>query len=587
MADKSLNKAANLDNTEYEHKWGFKDTRFVANPDFTVTVTGQRYEISGTIMPGLLPFVEEMLDIKLDLNDIKQENLQKPVAPPADNPAFCKALSSRFPASQYTQDNQIRLIHSHGQTTADEVNRVLYDRLDRFVDLVFFPESEADCETIVQLANDYNVCLVPYGGGTSVSCALQLPINETRMIVSLNMRRMNKIEWIDRNNQQVCVQAGMTGKELEEALEKEGFTTGHEPDSMELSTVGGWVATNASGMKKNKYGNIEDIVENVWMITPHGVIKQVDAMPRVSIGVQPKSLSFGSEGNFGLITKATLKIHKVPEKVRFGSFVFPDFKAGTAFLYDLTRSGTLPASVRLLDNIQFRFGSALKPAPTSKEKLVNDVQKFFLLKVKRFDPHKLCAATVVMEGSTEDVAYQTRLVNQIAKRHGGIAGGEGNGKRGYKLTYAIAYIRDFLADFHIIGETYETTVPWDKIDAVIDAVKNTAVAQHAHYNLPGRPYVSPRISQVYHSGVCIYFTHGFSIKGVDNPEKLFSNIEHKLREEILNAGGSLSHHHGVGKLRKDFMPQTISPASIRLLKQLKQVSDPNNVFGIRNNIFAE
>lgn len=587
MADKSLNKASNLDDTEYNHKWGFKDTRFVANPDFTVTVTGNRYEISGTTMPEFLPFVEEMLDIKLDLNDLKPENPNKPVAPPVDNPAFCKALTARFPASQYTQDNLVRLIHSHGQTTADEVNKVLYAELERFVDLVFYPESEQDCADIVQMANEHNVCLVPYGGGTSVSCALQLPNNEDRMIVSINMRRLNKIEWIDCDNQRICVQAGMTGKELEEALEKEGLTTGHEPDSMELSTVGGWVATNASGMKKNKYGNIEDIVENVWMITPQGVITQVAAMPRVALGMQPQALLFGSEGNLGLITKATLKVHKLPQTVKFGSFVFPNFKAGTAFLHDLTRNGTLPASVRLLDNIQFRFGSALKPTPTQKEKVVGDIQKFFLLKVKGFDPHELCAATVVMEGSADEVAYQNKVINQIAKRHGGIAGGEGNGKRGYKLTYAIAYIRDFLADFHIIGETYETTVPWDKIDGVIAAVAETAVSQHTKYNLPGKPYVSPRISQVYHSGVCIYFTHGFSIKGVENPEHVFSQIEHTLREVIMEAGGSISHHHGVGKIRKDFMDKTLSPASIQLLKQMKQANDPNNIFGIRNNIFAK
>lgn len=573
-------------NNIYDHKWGFQDTRFVANPDFTVTVTGDRYEISGTTMPGFLPFVEEMLDIKLDLNDLKPETKDKPLLPPTINDGFCHALAEHFPQSQYTQDNRIRLIHSHGQTTADEVNKVLYDKLDRTVDLVFYPESEADVQKIISLAETHNVCLVPYGGGTSVSCALQLPASEERMIIAVSMMRLNKIEWIDKENYRICVQAGMTGKDLEEALAKEGFTCGHEPDSMELSTVGGWVATNASGMKKNRYGNIEEIVENVTMVTPKGILTESNAMARTSIGIKPQSFFFGSEGNFGLITKAILKIHKRPESVKFASFVFPNFKDGTKFLYDLTRNGTLPASVRLLDNIQFRFGSALKPIPTAQDELMNKIQKFFLLKVKGFDPNELCAATVVMEGTQEEVSYQNKVINRIAKQHSGIAGGEGNGKRGYKLTYAIAYIRDFLADFHIIGETYETTVPWDKIEAVIEAVAQTAVSKHAEYNLPGKPYVSPRISQCYHTGVCIYFTHGFSIKGVENPEQVFSEIEHSLRQAILDAGGSLSHHHGIGKIRKDFMEQTLTPATISLIKELKQASDPKNIFGIRNNVFA-
>ncbi len=571
----------------YAHKWGFKDTRFVANPDFTVTVTGDRYEISGTTMPEFLPFVEEMLDIKVDISNQKPENENKPIAPPHINERFCQTLTETFPSSQYTQDNKIRLIHSHGQTTADEVNKVLYDQLDRTVDLVFYPESEADVHKIIEIAGAHDVCLVPYGGGTSVSCALQLPEGEERMIIAVSMIRLNQIEWLDKENYRVCVQAGMTGKQLEEALAKEGFTCGHEPDSMELSTVGGWIATNASGMKKNRYGNIEDIVENVTMITPSGTLTHAQNMPRTSIGIRPDAFFFGSEGNLGLITKAVLKVHKLPEKVQFASFVFPNFKLGTAFLYELTRSGTIPASVRLLDNIQFRFGSALKPAPSAQEKMMSNIQKFFLLNVKGFDPHELCAATVVMEGSNEEVQFQNKVIHRIAKKHQGIAGGEGNGKRGYKLTYAIAYIRDFLADFHIIGETYETTVTWDKIEAVIEAVAQTAVSLHEQYNLPGKPYVSPRISQVYHTGVCIYFTHGFSTKGVDNPEQVFSEIEHTLRQAIIDAGGSISHHHGVGKIRKDFMKHSLSPATIDLIKDIKKANDPKNIFGIRNNVFAE
>ncbi|MCA9928908.1 MAG: hypothetical protein KC419_10540, partial [Anaerolineales bacterium] len=200
---------------------------------------------------------------------------------------------------------------------------------------------------------------------------------------------------------------------------------------------------------------------------------------------------------------------------------------------------------------------------------------------------ELCAATIVMEGTAEEVAFQNKLINQIAKKHRGIAGGETNGKRGYMLTYAIAYIRDFLAEFDIIGETYETTVPWSKIDAVLAAVDKKAQEKHAEYNLPGRPYVSPRVTQLYHTGVCIYFTHGFSTKGVKDPDIIFSKIEHALRETIMEHGGSVSHHHGVGKIRKDFMPDTLSAASIDVLKDIKQAYDPDNVFGIRNNVFAE
>ena len=108
------------------------------------------------------------------------------------------------------------------------------------------------------------------------------------------------------------MQAGITGKKLEELLLKDGLTVGHEPDSIEFSTLGGWISTNASGMKKNRYGNIEDIIENVTMITPKGTVEQIRPITRASIGIKPQNILLGSEGNFGIITKATLKVHKTP-----------------------------------------------------------------------------------------------------------------------------------------------------------------------------------------------------------------------------------------------------------------------------------
>ncbi|HRN68745.1 MAG TPA: FAD-binding oxidoreductase [Promineifilum sp.] len=586
MADKSLNKSASLDEAIWGHRWGYRDTYFVVNPDGSVRVTGDRYAVSGYDMPGFIPFLEDTLAIKFDLNDTKPERADKPVPPPVVNAAFVAALAAELPAGHSSDDPRERLLHSHGQTTVDEVYQVLYTHLDRVADLVVWPETHEEAAALVRLAAEYDVCLVPYGGGTSVSAALKLPADETRMIVSVDMRRMDAIEWIDRENMRACVQAGITGKHLEERLAAQGLTCGHEPDSVELSTLGGWIATNASGMKKNRYGNIEDIVENVTLVTPEGVVEHLSNMPRVSMGVEPVRLAFGSEGNLGLITRAVLKIHALPEVKEYGSYVFRDFETGTAFLYDLMRTGALPASIRLVDNVQFRFGQALKARPTGQEKLMSRIQQTVLESVKGFDLRQMSAATVVMEGSAAEVAYQKAEIKRIAARHGGVSGGSHNGQRGYMLTYAIAYIRDFLTDYHIIGETYETTVPWDRIHDVISAVEKRATEMHREFGLPGKSYVSPRITQLYHTGVCIYFTHGFSTRGVENPDRAFAAIEHAMRETIMANGGSISHHHGVGKLRRDFVPQTLTPAAVDLLREVKAAADPGNVFGIGNNVFA-
>ncbi len=569
------------------HRWGFQDTTMELRPDRTVLMTGNRYELAGKPMPEFVPFLEEMLGIQIDRQAMQVECPDKKVTAAAINEAFYAALQQAFPATQYSVEDATRLCHSHGQTTGDEVYPVLYGALARTVDLVFYCETEADAIHITDLARVHDVCLIPFGGGTSVSSALQLPLTERRMIVAVDMRRLNQIEWIDKENYRACVQAGITGLALEEQLRREGFICGHEPDSIELSTLGGWIATNASGMKKNRYGNIEDIVENVTLVTPTGTLAQREAMPRLAIGMQPLKLIFGNEGNLGLITKAVIRIHRLPAVKQYGSVVFPTFAAGVDFLYALTRSGVMPASVRLVDNFQFRFGSALRPEATPLARWLRRLQKFYLLRVKGFDPNTLAAATIVMEGSKAEVAYQQRQISRIASQHGGVAGGEGPGKRGYMLTYAIAYIRDFLMQYHIIGETFETTVPWSKIHAVCQAVAARVAVAHDEYHLPGRPYISARVTQCYHTGVCIYFTYGICIKGIAQPDQVLHAIEQSLRQVILEAGGSLSHHHGVGKLRKDFMGQTLSPTDIALLQQTKAALDPQNIFGIRNNVFAE
>ncbi len=577
---------ANRHNT-WGHKWGYKDSSFVLNEDRTVSMVGDRYELSGTRMPDFIPYIEEVLGITVDPSDKLAEVDQKPVTPPNLNDAFMDAIKGAFSEDHYSLDDEDRLIHSHGQTTSEEVYKVLYNRVVRCVDLVFYAESESDTQQLIQLAATHNVCLVPFGGGTNVTSALMIPDTEQRMIVSVDMRRMDQIEWLNEEDRRVCVQAGITGTALENWLEERGYCMGHEPDSVELSTLGGWIATNASGMKKNRYGNIEDIVENVTMISPKGVIEQVEPLSRASIGFKPQNILFGSEGNLGIITKAVLKIHKKPEVKKYNSVIFRDFESGTKFLYDLSKTNYVPSSVRLVDNVQFRFGQALKPKVEGFKAFMSKVEKFFVLKVKGFDADTMCATTFVMEGSSGEVAYQEKNILKLAKQHGGLVGGPGNGKRGYMLTFAIAYVRDFLTDYHVIGETMETTVPWSKIKPVCEAATETLLTLHEKHNIPGKPYISYRIPQIYHTGVCIYFMLGMSVKNIPEAEDLFGEIEHAIRKAIMEHGGSISHHHGVGKIRKDFVRDTISDSSIELIKDLKRAHDPNNIFGIRNGVFAD
>ena len=570
----------------HAHKWGFTDTYFEFDSPLTVRLAGNRYPLAGYTLPAFIPFVEEMLDIPLRAEDRQEERIDPAVPDTSATRDLLEALEGAFNADQVSLDDRERLIHSHGQLSVDEVYRILYrDALERVVDVVVYPQSEEDVRTLVELADRFDIVLIPYGGGTNVSGALAIPPQERRTVVSVDMRRMSRILWIDEVNRQACVEAGISGKELEVALGTKGYTSGHDPDSVELSTLGGWIATNASGMKKNRYGNIEDIVLEATLVTPAGVVETLHLTPRNSTGIQPRALLFGSEGNFGIVTKAVIKIHPRPEVQSYGSLVFPSFEKGVEFLHALRKTGVLPASIRLVNNNEFRFGQALQGEPTFWGSWQRRLQRFVLFQLKNFDPKSLAACTIVMEGTAAEVAQQRRTIFPLARSYGGISGGSSGGKRGYMLTFSIAYIRDFFNQYQILGETFETSVPWSRVHDVTRSVTEELERQTKVHGVAGRPYLSYRVTQTYHTGVCIYFTMGFSGVGLDLADEVYHEIEQGLRQVILDQGGSLSHHHGVGKIRQQFLPQIQTEGSIKVLQELKKAVDPKNIFGARNGVF--
>ena len=576
-----------VNDSNWGHKWGYKDSGFIINEDMSVTFTGNRYPICGKRLPNFIPFVEEMLGVRFDTKPKIQEVEKTHVTESRVNKPFLEELRKSFEENRFTLEHNERVLHSHGQHSTDEVYKVLYNKLEKFTDLVFYIESEEETKKLIDLAKKHNVCLIPYGGGTNVTNALRPPKEESRMVVSVDTRRMNKVETLDEENLMVVVQAGITGKALEDGLNKRGFTVGHEPDSYEFSTVGGWVSTNAAGMKKHKYGNIEDIVQNITMITPAGIVNQKKPLTRSSFGIKAQNILFGSEGNLGIITSATLKIHRLPERSAYESIIFSDWETGVRFMHDLFHSNMVPASARLADNLQIRLGNALKENKEGLSKTLDDFKKYILFNFKGLNPEKFTAAVFKIEGSNSEVQNQMENLKALAKKHKGILAGESTGRSGYLATMVIAYIRELIFTQNILGETMETAVPWSKINQVKGEAFKLINELHKENNLPGKPFFTSRISKIYHTGVCMYNTIAMSFEGIENPEDVFTKIEHKMRENFIKNGGSISHHHGVGKLRKDFMLDTISEGSIEMVKGVKKAQDPDNIFGVKNNIVLD
>ena len=353
--------------------WGFKDSGFEVGSDDVIVFRGERYDFGGTKLPELLNYFVAR-GISLDNTSEAQAPFLDDLPAPKQNTLFTTAIEGHH--GGFSVDPADRLFHSHGHT-CQELYALRFGRPGRIPDAVVWPEHNAHCEVLVQAAAANNVVLIPFGGGTTVTGAVLCPEGETRMFVSVDTCKMNRIHWIDMENMMARIEAGVTGLALEKKLAEFGVCTGHCPDSYEFSTLGGWVATRASGMKKNIYGNIEDMLVRAKLVTPTGVVESGVQIPRMLAGPDVNQMIMGSEGTLGLVTEATLKIRKLPEAEVYGSVVFPNFAAGVGFMIEIAKRRLQPASIRLIDNEQFQFGHALKPAADGMFQTIMDTIKTF------------------------------------------------------------------------------------------------------------------------------------------------------------------------------------------------------------------
>jgi len=563
--------------------WGFRDTSITLDPQTGLAcVTGNRYLFSGMVLPHFRSWAEDYIGLDINKTSLPQDRTSISLPPPVLNHKFLNSVKGAYRFLTFNEEE--RLLHSHGHTCQD-IWSLRYTAFDRYVDVVVYPGCHDDVERIVKAAVEHDAVIIPYGGGTTVAAALECPQEEKRMIVSLDMHEMSQIQWINRQNMTASIEAGAVGREIEEKLERQGLTLGHEPDSSEFSTLGGWISTRASGMMKNKYGNIEDIVVQMTIVTPQGTFRRPTLGPRVSMGPDVNQFVLGSEGTFGVVTEAVVKVHVTPEKTKYGSLIFPSFDLGVRCMHEIARRKCAPVSIRLVDNEQFQFGQALKSSPTSRTQVVTDkIKKWYVTKALQFDPHKMVVATLKFIGSAKEVARRESEVLAVAKQYSGKSAGEENGRRGYFLTFMIAYIRDFGFNYNFMAESFETSVPWSHCLTLCRNVKDSIRKSCEQRGVRGKPFISCRVTQTYHAGACVYFYFGFMFTGLEDPIGTFSAIEHEARASVLLNHGSLSHHHGIGKHRKDFMEECVTPTGIQMLKAVKDTLDPSNVFANGNLI---
>ena len=250
-------------------------------------------------------------------------------------------------SEQVSTDALDRLVHARGKSLRDLVRSRSGD-LGRLPDVVVRPGDEEAVAAVLQAAVDANAVVIPFGGGTSISGSLEAPPGETRTVVSVDLGAMDRVLSIDAGSRLARVQAGVLGPRLEEQLNAQGWTLGHFPDSFSHSTLGGWVATRSSGMQSDMYGDVADLTRGVRVATPAGLLA-ARAVPSTSTGPSVREMVLGSEGRLGIITEATVHVHRRPERRTILGYLFPSWEEGLAAMTAIAAGEASPSVTRVSD----------------------------------------------------------------------------------------------------------------------------------------------------------------------------------------------------------------------------------------------
>ncbi|CAJ1990795.1 alkyldihydroxyacetonephosphate synthase / ADS1 [Leishmania donovani] len=521
-------------------------------------------EVSGGVGPKEIPPLSPSIPLEQALARLNKPNI---------NEAFMKDISAVLEKSQIRPDGKSRLCHIVGKNYRD-LWRVRKGMVEHAPDCILLPNSHKDCAEIMGLAHKHNVVVIPFGGGTNVTGGVEAdPFERARMIVSVDMRRMNRMISIDRESRLATFETGVLGPDLDEQLFRHGFMLGHDPDSYMYSTLGGWIGARGSGAMSNQYGDIEDMVVAVKVATPTGIIET----PTTSrtCGVDLNGLFIGSEGAFGIITEATIKLETIPEKKLYEGYLFPTFEAGFSAFYTCTAKGIHPCTMRLYDEDDFRMSMAMSTTKHSfLQRLVSTGVKSFLERYRGWSLRRISLVIVGFEGTPDRVKFQRSETAAVFKQYGGVGIGRGAGDTWQDKKYDLPYIRDFALSLSHWADVFETSVLYSQAIPCWRAVK-AAVRQvwkeHGH-----RGWIGCHTAHQYKYGCCLYFTFASAQKD-DMDMKIFLAIKKRATEAMLAHTGNLTHHHGIGYEHVPWMSRYMGPNAIDLLFAVKKKVDPKNI----------
>jgi alkyldihydroxyacetonephosphate synthase len=473
--------------------------------------------------------------------------------PSALSQADRDALAAIVGADYCHTAHRDRLLHAGGKSTIDLLRRNDPGAQDA-PDAVLLPGREDDVAAILRYCSEHRIAVVPFGGGTSVVGALDPARDGFGAVVSLDLRRFDRLISLDEVSGQAVFEAGVTAPDAERLLGEHGFSLGHFPQSFEYVTIGGSAATRSSGQDSAGYGRFDDMVRGLRVVTPVGTL-DLGRAPESAAGPDLRQLLIGSEGTLGVITQVRLQVHRKPEAVRHEAWSFPDFATGTAALRAVTQNVTGPTVIRLSDEIE--TGVNLATTESIGEAQITGG----------------CLGITVFEGTGAHVESRHAETSALLKASGGTSLGEGPAQAWERGRFAAPYLRDSLLSAGALCETLETATYWSNIPALKAAVTQALTDALAATGTPA--LVMCHISHVYACGASLYFTVVAGQRG-DAIEQWRAAKKAALDAIVAN-GGTITHHHAVGTDHRPWMRDEVGELGVQVLRAVKATLDPAGI----------
>ncbi|OGA50940.1 MAG: FAD-linked oxidase [Betaproteobacteria bacterium RIFCSPLOWO2_12_FULL_62_13] len=458
-----------------------------------------------------------------------------------------------------TTDKYERLLHSYGRSGHELARMILRRDFANPPDAIAFPETESDIVALLDWCGANDVAAIPYGGGSSVVGGITPPSQgRHKGVLTIDLKHFNRVLEIDKTSQAARVQAGVLGPSLEQQLKPSGLTMRFFLQAWEFSSLGGWIATRAGGHYATGYTHIDDHIESLRIVTPAGVLES-RRLPASGAGPSPDRMFIGSEGALGIITEAWVRLHRRPSFRSATTVRFRDWEKAVNAVRALTQSGLYPANARLIEKEEALFTEA--GDGTSHVLVLSFESGDHPLDAWMKRALELCGD----HGGEWDVEA---LGTQESQREGAAGNWRDKFIRGpYFRVHAIAR--------GVMRDTVETAITWDRFFELEQNVKEAI--RRAIREATGREgSCTVRFTHLYPDGPAPYFTwHAFGDKA-KLPEQFWA-IKAAGSEAMVDAGGTITHHHATGRDHRQWYDRQRPPLFAEALKAAKSRLDPRSV----------